>query len=641
LVHPNPKMQQDNLLVWLPSPMGDAVLCTAALRAIRKNFESAKITFLAADTVRQILSPCSFNDDWIVPKNNNIFTLAAELKKHNFTAAILFKNSFGSALTVFLAGVENRIGYSRDGRGFLLTDRLYPPKLPDGKYKPTSMIDYYLSIASWLGADTDDRKLELSVADEDTATLKKKLPGLFDSDKPIVILVPGGAFGLSKCWPADRFAKTADRLIENHNAAVVISVAPEKHEREIARQISAASKHNTVNLAENPLSLGELKALFSIAELVICNDTGPRHIAIAFDRKVITMFGPNHPAWTRTGHEKEIQIIGRAPCAPCLEPICSKSEHLCMNSITVDRICTAADRLLGGKNFEELSDTTQQFVRLGDSLFVDQDYEQDFRNLGLTSIDSVFSFDNGQNLTKKNLADYRTRIRFEIDTPPRTLFLKRYENPPLDIQLDKWLCNHGPITCGLFEAGAAETLTATGINTAKIVAYGQKLNLLCENKSFVITEQVPNANSLEQKLPEYFDRPTTGKNPARRRQFIDKLAKFIKNFHDTGFRHRDLYLCHIFCDDKECFTLIDLARAFQPWLMGQRFRIKDIAQLYYSAAAKTFSRTDRLRFYKAYSGRKKLTAADRTFIRQVVDKVNTMARHDKKHGRTVPFKDTK
>lgn len=632
-------MQHENLLVWLPSPMGDAVLCTPTLRAIRKQFESSEITFLASDIVRQVLSPNNFNDKWIVSNNKNTFAIAAEIRKQKYTTAVLLKNSFASALAVFLAGVPNRIGYSRDGRGFLLTEKLYPPEKPDGKYKPLSMLDYYLSIASWFGADTDNRKLELAVADEDADSLRNKLPVLFDSKKPLVILVPGGAFGLSKCWPAERFAKTADWLIENHNAAVVISVSAEEYERQIARQISAAANNELINLAENPLILGELKALFSKAELVICNDTGPRHIAIAFDRKVITMFGPNDPAWTQTGCEKEVQIIGRAPCAPCLKPHCSKPVHICMNSITVERVCTAAERLLKGENFAELSDTIQTFVQLNESLFVDQNYELGFRSLGLNSLDSVFSFDKGQNLTKKNLAGYRTRMQFQICTPPKNVFLKRYERPPLSVQLDKWICNHGPITCGMFEVKAAEILNAAGVRTAKIIAYGQRKDFIFENRSFVITEQIPDAESLERKLPDYFDVPAAGKKLTARRQFINKLAKFINIFHSTGFRHRDLYLCHIFCDTKEHFTLIDLARAFQPLLFGQKFLIKDIAQLYYSAPAKTFSRTDRLRFYKSYFGRKKLTAADKNFIRQVISKADAMARHDKKHGRVVPFKE--
>jgi heptosyltransferase-2 len=89
-----------------------------------------------------------------------------------------------------------------------------------------------------------------------------------------------------------------------------------------------------------------LKVLFSIADLVISNDTGPRHIAAAFGRKVITLFGPNDPAWTDTGYENEIQIVGDVPCAPCGKPVCRKSEHLCMQAITVEMVCNAAKKLL-------------------------------------------------------------------------------------------------------------------------------------------------------------------------------------------------------------------------------------------------------------------------------------------------------
>jgi heptosyltransferase-2 len=632
-------MQHDNLLVWLPSPLGDAVLCTPALRAIRAHFESAQITFLGSETVRQLLSPCPFNDRWLVPGNESAFAVAAELKKGKFTAAVLFKNSFASALTVFLAAIPTRTGYSRECRGPLLSEKLYPPKLPNGQYQPLSMLDYYLSMASWLGADTSDRTLQLSVTDADKESLKSKLPEAFADDKAIVVLVPGGAFGLSKCWPADRFAETADRLIENHNATVVISVSPHEAEKKIARQIVSQSRHSLINLADNPLTIGALKALFAGASLVICNDTGPRHIAIALRRKVITLFGPNDPAWTETDHEGEVQIIGRAPCAPCRRPNCTKAEHLCMKSITVERVYTAAGAMLKGQAVQELSDRKQRFIALANSFFVDEDFAEDLCNSGLTSIDAIFSFNRGQNLTKKNLAGYRERIEFQIGTRPKTFFLKRYQNPPLSVQLDKWLCNHGPITCGFFEAKAAEILTAAGIAAAKTIAYGQETGLVFERRSFVLTEQVPNGRSLEKQLPDYFCGPLSVSNLRKRRLFVHKLAQFIKGFHESGLCHRDLYLCHIFCDDRERLTLIDLARTFEPRLLHEKFRVKDIAQLHYSAPAKFFSRTDRLRFYKSYTGINRLTATDKNFIRNVLRKAHLVARHDEKHGRSAPFKD--
>ena len=87
---------------------------------------------------------------------------------------------------------------------------------------------------------------------------------------------------------------------------------------------------------------------------MISNDTGPRHIAIALGRRVISLFGPNDPVWTQTGYENEIQLIGEAPCAPCQKPICKEKEHLCMQSITTDAVCEAAKKLLEDNRREAL-----------------------------------------------------------------------------------------------------------------------------------------------------------------------------------------------------------------------------------------------------------------------------------------------
>jgi len=345
------------ILVWLPSPIGDAVISTPALRAIRQHFKSSRITFFARPVVREVLSPGSFTDRWLEQRNENPFAIAKMLKGHKFTHAILFKNSYASGLSVFFARIPSRVGYARDGRGFLLTDKLYPPKLPDGKFKPISMIDYYLAIASRLGADTTNKELELQVEPQNDEKLKAKLPEITESEGPVIIIVPGAAAGPSKRWASKRFAQTADWLIDNYNATVVISVAPTAVERQIAQEICDSSrfsssaqpsnrKHKLINLATRPISLVELKLLFAGSDLVISNDTGPRHIAIALRRKIVSLLGPNEPAWTDFGYENEIRIVGEAPCAPCDRPICKNTEHLCMQSITVEMVCDASKRLL-------------------------------------------------------------------------------------------------------------------------------------------------------------------------------------------------------------------------------------------------------------------------------------------------------
>ena len=333
---------RQQILVWLPSPLGDAIMCIPALKAIRKKYADARITFLASDTVRQALTPSDCCDDWLVKNSDPDF----KTKLKNFDTVILYKNSFGSALTVFLAGINERIGYSREFRGMLLTKKIYPERKGMLDFKPKPMIDYYLDLCSQIGCDISDRTIELSVSASDSEYIEKVFADFFSPDKPVIILVPGGAFGPSKLWQTDRFAALADKLIDKYNANIVVSVAPNETEIKLAKQICRKSNHKPLNLGDYKLTLGQLKALFAKAALVITNDTGPRHIAIALKRKLITMFGPNNPEWTQTGYSDEIQILPNCECAPCDKPICDMKEHHCMNSIKVDMVFTQACKLL-------------------------------------------------------------------------------------------------------------------------------------------------------------------------------------------------------------------------------------------------------------------------------------------------------
>jgi len=338
-------MKRQKILIWLPSPLGDAVMSTPALRAIRQKFKDAEICFLGNSPVKETLSGLPFNDGW-VESSGGPLTLAGRLRKAGFTDAILLKNSFSCAMTVFLAGIKNRIGYARDKRSWLLTEKIQPLKNPDGTFKPAPMIDYYLKIAETLGCTIQDKELELSVSADDQQSLPEEIKYIINADCPVVILVPGGAFGPSKCWPADRYGQTAKLLREKYNAQVIVSVAPKELELKTADEICSIAD-NSVNLGKYKLSLGQLKAIFKNSDLVITNDTGPRHIAIALKRKLITMFGPNDPEWTHTGWQDEIQIVGTADCLPCAKPHCFQKTHICMESITVEQVMENVEKLIG------------------------------------------------------------------------------------------------------------------------------------------------------------------------------------------------------------------------------------------------------------------------------------------------------
>ena len=280
-------------------------------------------------------------------------------------------------------------------------------------------------------------------------------------------------------------------------------------------------------------------------------------------------------------------------------------------------------------------------TEISKSFFVDPDYRAAMDKLGLTSLEAVFSFDAAQNLNKKNLASFRSRLQFDIDGPdspqPTTVFLKRYDAPPVATQLRNWLAARGRKSCAMHEYVSMGELAAAGIGTPRPICCGEQCGILFEKRSFIITQKIPDAEALERKLPDCFSGPANAESLRLRRDFVARLARYIKKFHETGYRHRDLYFSHIFYGDMGGFFLIDLARAFRPVVLGRRFQIKDLAQVCYSAPGRHFSRTDRLRFYLAYAGRGKLTQDDKRFIREVLAKAKRIARREKKHGRQVPF----
>jgi hypothetical protein len=276
------------------------------------------------------------------------------------------------------------------------------------------------------------------------------------------------------------------------------------------------------------------------------------------------------------------------------------------------------------------------------SFFVDARFADAFTRLGLTTLDAVFAFESGRDLAKLNIGRFRRRVQFEA-TPagqrePVKLFMKRYDRPPIIAQIRNWLSHGRRKSFAAVEREAIEDLAAAGVGVPRVAAFGEEWGILFERRSFLTTEEIRDSQSLERRLPECFTGPATSAALRARRNFIRRLADFVRRFHETGRRHRDLYLCHIFCSNAGELRLIDLARASRP-LLQRRFQIKDLAQLHYSSPARHFSRTDRMRFYLAYAGHAKLSPRDKALIRAVLRKTAGMVRHNVKHGGVPPCLD--
>src|SRR3954470_6281050 len=156
-------LSPQKILVVQPSWVGDAVMATPTLRALRSLYPQAEIAYLLRRYVKPIYTGMPWADRLVTYRTGKtrakagkgMFDLAARLRSAKFDLAILLPNSFKSALLCKLAGIDRIVGYERDGRGFLLSDKLLPVK-ERGKFVPSPIVKYYLGVAHYLGSTTRD-----------------------------------------------------------------------------------------------------------------------------------------------------------------------------------------------------------------------------------------------------------------------------------------------------------------------------------------------------------------------------------------------------------------------------------------------------------------------------------------------------
>lgn len=314
------------VVVHMPTWVGDVVMATPTLAALRSAWPDAHLACFIREPIAPLLDASPRCDDVVVYPADSPHRAIRILKAGAYDTVVLLPNSFRSAWWAWQGGSRRRIGYRRDWRGWLLTDKLDPPR--DGRaFAPIPTIDYYLALAAHVGADATDRTMRLHTRTEDDATARRVLDEATDGcDGPIVLLNPGAATkGTAKLWPAERFAALADRLIDERGARVLVSGAPD--ERPILDAVHNAAERDIIDLPRLGANLRLVKSYIKLADLVVTNDTGPRHIAAAIGTRVVSLFGPTDPAWTELGIDHETIV---------------RSPDDTMGSITVDGVYDAA-----------------------------------------------------------------------------------------------------------------------------------------------------------------------------------------------------------------------------------------------------------------------------------------------------------
>jgi heptosyltransferase-2 len=336
------------LLVRGPNWIGDAVMCEPALASLRSLFPAAEISLLVTPPIADLFKGHPGVDRLMLYDRRGRhaglagkWRLASALRRARFQCAILFQNAFEAALLTFLAGVPARHGYATDGRGFLLSDSIPVP----ARGKIGHQVRYYLDLLRPLGAVPPPRppRLYVGVEDEEAAGAKLAAAGIGKYDL-VIGVNPGSVYGGAKRWLPDRFADTADRLVDHQRATAGrparVVIVGGRGEEGLGRAVAEKMRHRPVELS-GKTTIRELMAVIGRCGLFLTNDTGPMHIAAAFGVPLVAVFGPTDARTTAPFGGDHALVRQPVDCAPCLLRDCP-IDHRCMTRVTVDMVYEAA-----------------------------------------------------------------------------------------------------------------------------------------------------------------------------------------------------------------------------------------------------------------------------------------------------------
>ena len=341
------KTQAKTVLISCPNWVGDVVMATPALDCLRQNYPHARLIGVIRNYVRGVVEDGPWFDQIIGCDDKTIkgyCKLVHTIRGLHPDAAIVLPSSIRSALTVRFGGAKRVYGYRRNGRSLLLNGGPKPIRSENG-ILPIPMADYYMEICRWLHLRLPEvMKPSLFLSE----SLQEKGDRLLDRygikrDDIVIGINPGAKFGSSKCWPPEYFARLAELFEDGCDCKILLFVGP--GEEQIAQSIIEISKARIVNTAPDEVDLALLKPLIKRCQLLVTNDTGPRHYAVAFDIPVVVIMGPTDPRYTAANLEKTIVLRYELDCSPCHKKKCPR-DHECMLKISPDAVFEASQKLL-------------------------------------------------------------------------------------------------------------------------------------------------------------------------------------------------------------------------------------------------------------------------------------------------------
>ncbi|MGC1676622.1 MAG: lipopolysaccharide heptosyltransferase II [Candidatus Binataceae bacterium] len=327
--------------------LGDVVMSLPALRAIRRTWPQAHLAILIKHELAGFFDGAGWLDE-VIPYSvargmrglGDRLGIIGEIRKRDFDLAVLFPNSFESALWTMLARVPRRAGYCADARAAMLTILARPTSLALQGHQA----HYWLELVrASIGASGDATNFMIEAAATHLEKMRAWLgPRRKRPDAPMVALAPGAAFGPAKEWPANHYARLINLLAERYGAESVMVGAPGERARCV--EIAAASRNGAI-VAAGETNIGELLALLALADGFIGNDSGAMHAAAALGRPTVGIFGSTNPVRTGPMGTSARVLWRHLECSPCLARTCRFGHYNCLIEIAPEEAAHALAEL--------------------------------------------------------------------------------------------------------------------------------------------------------------------------------------------------------------------------------------------------------------------------------------------------------
>lgn len=332
------------ILIFKMGAIGDVIMTTPFVRQLRKKFPKAQIDYLVGNIASKVLIG-NKNIDNLVKFDEKIFTkkkifswlsLILKIRKQNYDMIfVLDKHKFFNITALFF-GIKKRVGFDRLGKeGVLLTDKVY---FDGSKHE----IFYYLDL---IKGNHKDLKTEIFPSREDEKYSEKIFKKYSLKNNKTICIAPGGANNpgqsvMLKLWPKERFLE----LITKLSVKFKVILVGDKNDKPTTKYITDRVKKNVVDLV-GEASIPQTVAIMKKCRMVICNDTGPLHMATASNDKIIALFGPTDPKRFGPLSKKSKILYKPSKCCPCNDIFGSFDkcqDNKCMKKIDAEAVLNAA-----------------------------------------------------------------------------------------------------------------------------------------------------------------------------------------------------------------------------------------------------------------------------------------------------------